>query len=258
MRTLTTLDTPDAAIAMAGGAVCCIGTFDGVHLGHQQLIRSAVDDAHRRDLAAVVVTFSPHPKFVFGRAPERYLTLAEDKAALITGLGVDVLAIQAFDQKTIATTADEFVTRLRAALGMRALWLGPDFALGYRRQGTPQYLATLGGAHGFTVHVTAQFARNGSPVSSTRIRDALSRGDIADANACLGRSHRVHGTCTGQGMQMLAKQYAPAAGRYRVRIGSTDYSAMFTADVDAQRVALSPSPAQAPGTPLTLDIESAE
>ena len=116
-------------------SVCTVGTFDGVHLGHQQLLRAEVDDAHTRGVPSAVITFFPHPRVVLGRAPALYLTLPYEKAKQLELLGVDMLVVLAFTRETIQTSASEFVRRMVQHLHLVSLWIGPDFALGNRRQG---------------------------------------------------------------------------------------------------------------------------
>jgi riboflavin kinase / FMN adenylyltransferase len=211
-------------------SVCCVGTFDGVHLGHQQLIRSAVHDAHARGVAAVVVTFFPSPRVFLGRAEPRYLTLPEDKAALISALGVDTLLIHPFDRETMRTPAAVFVEHLLRAFQMRALWMGPDFALGHNREGDAAYLTRQGAQLGFDVHVAPQLSLGDRPVSSSRIRAALAAGDVREANQCLGRPYRV--PCLPQADGRLcvdAQRLLPAPGRYRTSLGDMRADAVVDA-----------------------------
>jgi FAD synthase len=219
----------------AGGApmpsVCCVGTFDGVHLGHQQLIRATVSEARVLGQRAVLITFFPHPRAVLGRAPEKYLTLPDEKAELVATLGVDVMLVHAFTQDTIQTTADTFVDWMRAGFALTGLWLGPDFALGYKRQGNAAYLAARGNALGFAVNVMPQLSVGDRPVSSSRIRDALQRGDIAETNLCLGRAYRVTADSPdGLSVCADATRWLPAPGRYRVLAnGAPNWALVLTA-----------------------------
>jgi riboflavin kinase/FMN adenylyltransferase len=255
MRILRTTEGPLQEDARTRPSVCCIGTFDGVHLGHQQLIRAAVNEARASNAPAVVVTFFPNPRVVLGRAPDRYLTQPEEKADLLRGLGVDVLLIQTFDTVTIATTAEQFISQLQTAFGLRSLWLGPDFAMGNKRQGTPEYLAGLGARDGFDVHVLPQLSIGAGAVSSTRIREALDRSDIADAVLCLGRPYRVPVTVQEDGAWCTGgKRWLPEPGRYRVLIDGTPGDVVVPANSDCEIQPAVPRSGLAPGTRLEIDF----
>jgi riboflavin kinase/FMN adenylyltransferase len=199
--------------------VCSVGTFDGVHLGHQQLIRAVVNDARARGAQSAIVTFFPHPRVVLGRAPEKYLTLPEEKAEQIEKLGVDTLIVHAFTQATVQTPAAQFVQWMVEKLGLVSLWIGPDFALGYKRQGNAVYLAEQGALHGFAVNIMQELSMSAMAISSTRIRDALARGDVRDANLCLGRPFRVRAQYDGERTLCVdERQWLPAPGVYPVLI----------------------------------------
>jgi riboflavin kinase/FMN adenylyltransferase len=192
-----------------------VGAFDGVHLGHQQMIRAAVNDAHAHRAQSVVVTFHPHPRIVLGRAPALYLTTPEEKAEQMRALGVDVLVIHAFDAATARMPAEEFVLRMVEGCRMFSLWVGPDFALGNQRRGDADFLRRLGGARGFRVNVLPPVNVGADRISSTRIRNALARGDLRDVNLCLGRPFRVIGRWLDRKWVELPPQHAlPPPGRY--------------------------------------------
>ena len=125
----------------------------------------------------MVITFFPHPKVVFGRAPALYLTLPDEKAELMRTMGIDAVVSLPFDQTTIATSADDFIAQMRRQFGMSSLWMGQDFALGHRRQGTPEFLRARGREEGFAVTIVPPVLSAEIPVSSTRIREAVLRGD---------------------------------------------------------------------------------
>lgn len=178
-----------------------IGAFDGVHRGHQQLIGTMAAAAHEAGRAAVALTFDPHPGALLGRSPVAALTTPEERAALIADLGVDVLVVLRFTPTLAGTPAARFVHMLRRHLHMVELWVGPDFALGHRREGNVPFLQRLGEEEGFTVRVVEPLQWRGKVVSSTRIRAALTAGDIEEANGCLGRPYRLTGQVTrGRGL----------------------------------------------------------
>ena len=216
------------------GSVCTVGTFDGVHLGHQALLRAMVDDAHTRGVPAAVVTFYPHPRVVLGRAPAAYLTLPDEKARQMQLFGIDILVVIAFTRETIQITAAQFVQLMRERLRMASLWIGPDFALGNRRQGDAAFLRTQGAEFGFAVNVLTSFNAGVETVSSTRIRAALARGDMREANLCLGRPFMVAGTMINPLTIRLSSDHAlPAPGNYSILVCGEPHTATLPAPADA-------------------------
>ncbi len=212
-------------------SVCTIGAFDGVHLGHQHLIRSALHNARASHALATVVTFFPHPRIVLGKSPNRYLTLPDEKATLLEEMGVDVLVVYPFTEATIRTPADQFVEWMCTHLRMKALWVGADFALGYRRQGNADFLRDAGKRHGFALNVVQPLNIGPQRISSTRIRDALARGDVRDANLCLGRPFRVRARYDGHLLLCVdERQWMPAPGTYPVLIESHTTEVHLTSD----------------------------
>jgi riboflavin kinase/FMN adenylyltransferase len=176
-------------------SVLTIGSFDGVHRGHQALVREMVDDARRLDVPAVVLTFFPHPSVVLrGRRPSFYIMTPDEKAAALTALGVDIVVTQLFDQALAHISAGDFLARLREHLAFKGLWVGEDFALGHRREGNRIFLEAAGREQGFALHVLPPFLMAGEAVSSTRVREALRSGDVARAASYLGRPFALPGT----------------------------------------------------------------
>lgn len=171
-----------------------IGTFDGVHRGHQEIVRNLVSQAHADGSQAVVLTFYPHPAVVIGkRQNPSYLTTPEERANLLGDLGVDVVITFPFTPPVSKISAQEFITMLRHHLGMQHLLVGPDFALGHNRIGNIHYLSEIGKSLGFTVSTIIPFELEGQIVSSSRIRAALRDGDLALVNNLLGRPYFVKG-----------------------------------------------------------------
>jgi len=175
----------------AGGSVVSIGVFDGVHLGHQAILAANVARARALGAVPTVVTFAGHPKEVLlGRAP-RTLTTLEHRLALFRRAGIEHTVGIEFDADLRATTAEEFAERvLVRGLDARALVLGFDSKFGRERRGTPEFLA----ARGFDVTVVPQVQVGPYGVSSTAIREAIELGDLARAQAMLGRPVSVLGT----------------------------------------------------------------
>jgi len=175
-------------------ALLTIGSFDGVHLGHQALIRGLVAEAHRRRLRAAVVTFFPHPAVVLrGRAPSFYINTPEEKAARLAELGVEVTITHPFDREVANLTAADFVKQLQTALNFKELWCGADFAFGHNREGTVAWLKAHGGEHGYDVRVIEPVILADKVISSSRVRQALADGNVAEAANCLGRPFQLNG-----------------------------------------------------------------
>jgi len=175
-----------------------IGAFDGVHLGHQALIRWFVTESHRAGLQAVVLTFDPLPRQVLthhskvARQIGGVLSVLEERLACIASLEVDGVVVLSFDRALAATPALDFVTHLGEHLSLRGFWVGSDFSLGKGRGGNITFLRELGRVRGFDVHVFEQVVLwNGAPVRSSRIRRALRAGDVEEACGCLGRPYRL-------------------------------------------------------------------
>jgi len=175
-------------------SVVTIGAFDGVHLGHQSLIRRLVARARTLHCQAVLITFHPHPSEVLtGRKVPRYLTTPGEKAALLERLDIDLLAILAFTPQLARTTASEFVAQLCNALGMRELWVGPNFALGHKREGDIPTLHKLGQKLGFKLRVVEPVVNEGRVITSSWIRELVIRGEVEKAARLLGRLYSVVG-----------------------------------------------------------------
>ena len=174
-------------------AVVTIGSFDGVHRGHQSLIAGVREAALQANRAAVVMTFFPHPSVVLGRAQPFYLTSSEEKLVQINQAGADLLIEWPFTPETARMRAAEFIDQLVSQLHMRELWIGHDFALGYQREGNAEFLTRLGETHGFTVKSVEPITHDGEVISSSGIRATLKQGDVAHAARLLGRWFRLSG-----------------------------------------------------------------
>jgi riboflavin kinase/FMN adenylyltransferase len=121
-----------------------VGVFDGAHRGHQQIIHRLVEGAHEKNLPAVVLTFDPHPSKVFGRGEIKLLTLPDERAEILGGMGVDVVITHPFNREVANITARDFMQRLKSRLGLVRLILGYDSALGKDREGTVPRLTEIG------------------------------------------------------------------------------------------------------------------
>jgi riboflavin kinase/FMN adenylyltransferase len=172
-----------------------VGNFDGVHRGHQALVAAALARARASAGTAVALTFDPHPARVIdpARAPPALMTL-EQKAEVLAGLGVDALAVVAFDAQRAAQPAEEFTRDVVAgALAARAVVVGTGFRFGRGRAGDAALLGRLGAGLGFEVVPITPVEHGGAPISSTRIRERLEAGDVDEARALLGRPFFVDG-----------------------------------------------------------------
>ncbi len=171
-----------------------IGSFDGVHLGHQSLIKKLVEGAHGVGAPAVVLTFHPHPVVVLrGKTGNIYLTLPEERADILSGLGVDVVIIEPFTRELALTSAREFIERLCSRLGLNHLLIGHDFALGRGREGNFDVLSKLGLEYGYEVEEVQAVKSRGEIISSSQIRLLLESGDVRNAGLWLGRPYLVSG-----------------------------------------------------------------
>jgi len=171
-----------------------IGVFDGVHLGHQRLIEKLRQKATKDNLISGVVTFRNHPRLVLSpHARLTYLTSLPERIGLLRSLGVELIVTLSFTPEVAQLGAREFVALLRRYLKMRALVIGPDFALGRGREGNVASLQALGKELNFSVDVVSPRTWRGAVVSSTAIRQALSQGDMRKASELLGRRFRLGG-----------------------------------------------------------------
>jgi riboflavin kinase / FMN adenylyltransferase len=176
-------------------ACVAIGVFDGVHLGHQQIIRQTIADARQHGGVAVVVTFDRHPSSIV--APERVPPLIHplaSKLATIDSLGIDELILIRFDEDFSRLPGETFVRRLAAHLKpLHGICVGGDFVFGYRRSGNVKLLQQLGGELGFVVHGYATVSLDGQVISSTRIRECIRAGNLEAASQLLGRPYSLSG-----------------------------------------------------------------
>jgi riboflavin kinase/FMN adenylyltransferase len=191
-------------------AVLTIGAFDGVHLGHRHLIGSAIESARKSGRRAALVTFFPHPSVVLGRVAPFYLTSNEEKLAQLDLLGLDMVVVVEFTREMAQIRAAQFVNLLVENLRMTELWIGHDFALGYKREGDAAFLQAMGVERGYTVHSIEPVLLDGQPVSSSRIRAALRTGDMRQVNTCLGRPFQLNGVVV-RGAQRGRKLGFPTA-----------------------------------------------
>jgi riboflavin kinase / FMN adenylyltransferase len=195
-----------------GRTVAALGVFDGVHIGHQALVRDAVDLARQRGALSVVVTFDRDPDQVVSPATAAPQLLdLEDKLALLAEQGPEVVLVMPFTAALAATPPLVFLDEvLLEAMEPQAVIVGCDFRFGHRAEGDVDVLVRYGADHGFTVVAHELVRDDGSPVSSTRIRALVAQGDVAGASRLLGRPHRVKGEVV-RGRGVGAELDAPTA-----------------------------------------------
>jgi riboflavin kinase/FMN adenylyltransferase len=172
-----------------------IGNFDGVHLGHRKILETVVARAREIDRPSFAITFEPHPAAVLhpDRAPRRIQTLRQKEEA-IEALGIDALLVIPFTRDFSLTEPEDFVRGLlRDRLGAAEVYLGAHFAFGRGKRGDLALLRRMGAECNFAASAVEEVYWGGEPVSSTRIRRALDRGAIAEANAMLGREYELDG-----------------------------------------------------------------
>jgi len=179
-------DPPETAIA--------VGSFDGVHRGHQAILQQVVEEAHARGVAAAVLTFEPLPREFFARdlPPVRLTSLAE-RVALLADCGVDITYVERFDARFAAISADDFAMRLRRCYGAHWVMVGHDFRFGARRGGDVDHLQAAGRRIGFEVEILPPVLEGAARISSTAIREALEMGDFYTAGELLGRPYTICG-----------------------------------------------------------------
>jgi riboflavin kinase / FMN adenylyltransferase len=222
MQHLRSLD-----ISNLHSAWVAIGSFDGVHRGHQALIRQLVTHAHEAGSPAVVITFYPHPMVVIKDFQGAYyLTTPDERARLLSDLGIDAVITLPFTQQLASLTADEFMDQLSASLHLRSLWVGPDFALGRNRTGNIETLREIGQRLHYELRVIQPITDDSNIISSSLIRKLVSSGDVSAASRLLGRYYAtsgeiVHGDGRGKGIgiptanqEVWPELLLPATGVY--------------------------------------------
>lgn len=174
-----------------------IGSFDGIHVGHQSLIDQLVSRAKSLAIPAVVLTFFPHPSVVLrGRRPAFYINTPDEKAERLGELGVEYVVTQHFDREISQIKAHKFIEWIQEKLNFHGLWVGENFALGHRREGTVDYLKKVSDDWHFELNVVPPVYKGGEIVSSTRVREALRSGDVARVLTYLGRPFIIPGEVT--------------------------------------------------------------
>lgn len=186
---------PLKAADLPRGGIVTIGNFDGVHLGHRRILETVAARAKEAGRPSVAITFEPHPIAVLrpDRAPRRLQTLRQKEEA-IEALGIEWLLVIPFTRDFSLTEPEDFVqTLVVERLEARELYLGRHFAFGRGKRGDLELLKRMGPEFGFVAQGVEEVFSEGEPISSTRIREALRRGEVARANAMLGREYELDG-----------------------------------------------------------------
>jgi riboflavin kinase / FMN adenylyltransferase len=180
---------------MAQPAVVTMGTFDGLHRGHQAVLAEVTRRARAGKLASVLITFDPHPLAVVNpAAAPKLLTLPEEKEAPVQSAGIERFVLMPFTPAVAQLDAEAFVRRLCDEYGMRELVMGYDHGFGRGRSGDVELVQRLAREQNFTVAVVDAVRDNGQPISSTLIRTAVAHGDLESATRWLGRRYSIRGT----------------------------------------------------------------
>ncbi len=180
---------------IAGRAVVTLGIFDGVHLGHRQVLKRTVAAAKSADGTSIAITFDPHPRTIFG-TDERplLLTSTEHKTKLLRQLGIDKCIIINFTPEFADISGREFIDLLDSRLDLVKIVLGRESRFGRRREGDVSLVASIGRDRGFEVEVVEPVTVNDVIISSTLIRKYIHGGDLDAAAGCLGRRFSILGT----------------------------------------------------------------
>lgn len=192
---LQVFHTPTAARAALGQCAVTIGKYDGMHLGHQKILRELKAEAARLNVPALVMLSEPQPEeFFAGPAAPPRLNHFDDKIAFLESFGIDAVFCLRFDAATSRQPAEDFVAELLVAgLGMQSIVVGEDFRFGHNRGGSILTLEAMASAHGFVVRAVEPCIDNDERISSTLIRQYLSQGDCERVAECLGRPYSISG-----------------------------------------------------------------
>lgn len=213
------------------GCVATIGSFDGVHLGHQAILRQLIDVARQHQLPAVVIVFEPQPHEFFSgdKAPARLMRL-RDKIQALLAAGVQRVLCVRFNEELRSLSAEAFVEKvLLDGLGIKHLVVGDDFRFGCDRRGNFALLQEIGRERGFDVSDTCTLEIGGERVSSTRIRQLLELGDFALAETLLGKPYSINGHIAYG--QQLGRQLGVPTANVHLRRYRSPLHGVFTVSV---------------------------
>ncbi|MCX7793738.1 MAG: bifunctional riboflavin kinase/FAD synthetase [Thermodesulfovibrionales bacterium] len=217
--------------------VLTIGNFDGVHIGHQKIIKEVVEKAKSIKGTSVLMTFDPHPQKFFHPEKELHLlTLCDEKARIIEKFGIQVLLCVKFDWSFASLEPEEFIKKILVdSLGVKEIIIGKDYRFGKAKRGDIELLKKEGKRYGFNVKIIPPVKIKGQTVSSTKIRALIKKGDVKKAMEFLGRPYSIEGTVisgAGRGSRILGyptanilsgSELIPKNGVYAVRVGIEEY-----------------------------------
>ena len=213
------------------GAFVTIGNFDGVHLGHRYIFARMIEEARQVGCKAVVISFDPHPKMILhpDKRPFYLISTSEEKIGMLGEIGIDAYIILPFSLEYAQTTAEEFVRDvLWERLRIRKIIIGHDYTFGRGKQGNEAFIAAEGRKLGFAVEAMNAFRIGEEIVSSTKIREAILKGDVGFAAMLLGRPYNISGRVVPgdqRGLELgfptanveANKELLPVKGVYAVR-----------------------------------------
>lgn len=216
-------------------AIMTIGNFDGVHGGHQAMLKSMVADAHANHAKAGVITFEPYPQEYFKKS-EGFIRLTSfrEKYQVLKDLGIDFVVVLAFNQTLSQLSAEMFITKILVdTLKIQGLWIGDDFRFGRNREGDFTLLSRLATINGFSVRQVSTVVDSHERISSTRIRRLLINGELSEAKRLLGRDYALvgrvqsgeqRGTRIGfPTANICLTSLVPLSGVFVVRVKSTAF-----------------------------------
>ncbi len=233
---------PPPILPQHNRTVLTIGSYDGIHRGHKRIITQLKQAAAEQHVSTALVTFYPRPKVVLGVSKSKtdYLTTLEEKLWLLESLGLDIVAVLPFSREFAQTPARDFVKQLVDVFHPIELWVGPNFKLGREREGNISFLRALGNELEYKVKVVDEQKAGDQIISSTRIRAAMTRGDIRSVTRLLGdypflMGRVMHGTRRGRtigfptaNIVISEEKLLPVNGVYAVwiHIGNDVYPAV--------------------------------
>ncbi|MGF1603383.1 MAG: bifunctional riboflavin kinase/FAD synthetase [Thermosynechococcaceae cyanobacterium] len=214
-----------------------LGNFDGLHLGHCQVINALRPFAKKENCAVTVVAFDPHPQAFFSGDSRPLLTPLDEKVAMLEALGVDQLVLLTFDQALAQLSPQDFVEEILVEkLVARCISVGFNFGFGYQRSGTTADLDAIATHHHIPVYIAEPKMTEGDPISSSAIRAALQEGHLSQAHQMLGRPYTLTGTVIhGQhlgatlgfptaNLKIPSDKFLPRQGVYSVRVSGSGLS----------------------------------
>jgi len=243
-----------------GRLFAVVGVFDGLHLGHDYLLRELLRAARDQEARPAVITFDHHPDEILKGAAPPLLCDPAERLDRLAAAGVEVTVIETFDRTLRETPYDTWIGRIARHVDLAGFLMTPESAFGYERGGTPETVAELGRALGYEVVVVPQFALDGEPVRSSDVRAAIAAGDLPRAERLLGRRVSVVGTAarvlrseTELGFELPVA--LPPPGRYEAFVQTPGGSIRErNLELDAGRVALTPALPARTGERLTIEL----